>query len=166
MISNESGPKLFRPPKLYFASCVDSIKEGIRKISGFKEAYNVDGGKAEEEGGGGRKSGRKITVVGAALPAHPLQQSQGLAHRATVQGGQILGVRRKRGKVGGRGGGDGGSRTSFEMFLSTIPKLDPVDRTVGWVFTQPDEEVQVRPWNSRGIMHPMSSCMVSALQVN
>ena len=29
-------------------------------------------------------------------------------------------------------------RSSFEIFLSTIPRLDPVDRTVGWVMTQPE----------------------------
>ncbi len=32
-------------------------------------------------------------------------------------------------------------KTSFELFLSSIPKLDPVDRTVGWVLKHPDLEV-------------------------
>lgn len=32
-------------------------------------------------------------------------------------------------------------RTSFELFLSSIPKLDPVDRTVGWVLKHPDLEL-------------------------
>ena len=30
-----------------------------------------------------------------------------------------------------------GSLTSFENFLRLIPRLDPVDRTVDWVMSQP-----------------------------
>lgn len=33
------------------------------------------------------------------------------------------------------------NKTAFEMYLSTIPRLDPVDRTVGWVLTQPEDAV-------------------------
>ncbi len=29
-------------------------------------------------------------------------------------------------------------KNSFELYLSSIPRLDPVDRTVGWVLMQPD----------------------------
>ena len=32
----------------------------------------------------------------------------------------------------------GQQRSSFEIYLSTIPRLDPVDRTVGWVMMQPE----------------------------
>ena len=32
-----------------------------------------------------------------------------------------------------------GSQTSFETFLRSLPKLDPVDRTVEWVLAQPDD---------------------------
>ena len=32
-------------------------------------------------------------------------------------------------------------KTSFDLFLASIPKLDPVDRTVGWVLKHPDLEV-------------------------
>lgn len=152
VISSE-GTKLFRPRKLSFASCVDSIKEGFRKISGSKEAHYVEA----DNGRIDRKPAGKIAVVGAALPAHPLHQTLGAGHRATVHGGQILGAKRKRAKGGGGRGGeaDGGSVTSFEDFLNTIPKLDPVDRTVGWVFTQPDEEELVRPGRSlRVILYP------------
>ena len=47
----------------------------------------------------------------------------------------MLGVKRK--KVGGGGACDGGEhQSSFELYLKALPRLDPVDRTVGWVATQ------------------------------
>ena len=33
------------------------------------------------------------------------------------------------------------TKSNFDVFLSTIPKLDPIDRTVEWVLSQPDMSV-------------------------
>ena len=52
----------------------------------------------------------------------------------------MIGVRRK--KRGEREGG--GRRSCFERYLSSLPRLDPVDRTVSWVYQHPDDsEVRV-----------------------
>ena len=119
-VSHEA-PKLLRPLNhLSFASCVDSIKEGIRKLSGCKDENR-------------KPPARKIAVA-AGAEGHPLQEHRQM--RATVQGGQILGVKRRR---GASHAGPDKRKSSFEMYLSSIPTLDPIDRTVGWVFMQPDD---------------------------
>lgn len=59
-------------------------------------------------------------------------------------GGEEGMVRGGGGKVRGAGGkseGGKGSQTSFEKFLRSIPKLDPVDRTVDWLMAQPEQSV-------------------------
>ena len=68
---------------------------------------------------------------------------------------QVVGAKRKsgvvkdeEGKVWGGGGkceGGKGSQTSFEKFLRSIPKLDPVDRTVDWLMAQPEQSVVSSP---------------------
>lgn len=40
-----------------------------------------------------------------------------------------------------RRGSDQRITNSFEVFLANIPRLDPVDRTVGWVLRHPEESV-------------------------
>lgn len=114
-----------------FASCVDSIKEGIRKISGCSKDPPAE------------PHTRKIDAAGSPHPLEKTQQWDGRQTKATVQGGQILGVRRKR-RTGVVSKNQTNERkSSFEMYLSTIPKLDPIDRTVGWVYEQTDS-VEVR----------------------
>lgn len=50
----------------------------------------------------------------------------------------MSGVRRKRGLASdSHAESEAKRKTSFELFLSTLPKLDPIDRTVGWVFQLP-----------------------------
>ena len=75
--ASHETPKFFRHPKLSFASCVDSIKESIRKISGCKDVPPE------------AKAGpvRKIAIVGGARPLVAAQEHQ--QRKVTVQGGQV-----------------------------------------------------------------------------
>ena len=45
---------------------------------------------------------------------------------------------RQRPLVRGSCARERGSQTSFERFLRSLPRADPVDRTVDWVLAQPD----------------------------
>ena len=115
-----------RQTRLTFATCVDSIKEGIRKISGCSKDPPAE------------QPTRNTDAVGSPHPLETTQQWDATRGKATVQGGQILGVRRKR-RTGVVSRNQMIERkSSFEMYLSTIPKLDPIDRTVGWVYEQTD----------------------------
>ena len=60
----------------------------------------------------------------------------------------MIGVRRK--KRGEREGG--GRRSCFEHYLSSLPRLDPVDRTVSWVYQHPDDS-EVRVVRGEGGCH-------------
>ena len=112
-------PLQTRPGRFTF---VDSIKEGFRKISNYKDSAK-----------------RKETVV--------QRQSVVISPEKRRAGGIVLGAKRK----GGRGpsgelevGHSNKRKTSFEMFLTTLPKCDPVARTEGWLYQQPVEWTKVR----------------------
>jgi hypothetical protein len=97
-----------RPTRLKFSTCVDSIRDNFRRISGI----NKHGSSKRR----GEDSPRKERVQVVEEVSNGVSQSnQRNRHH-----------RRK---------------SSFELFLSTIPKIDPVDRTVGWVMMQPDNHV-------------------------
>lgn len=97
----ELGKSRTRPAKLKFSTCVDSIKDNIKRISGIHTYKGKRG------------------VVGDSPFKVPEEQFVDVCNTSE----QSSSRRRK---------------SSFEMYLSTIPKLDPVDRTVGWVMMQPD----------------------------
>ena len=105
-----------RLSKLKFSTCVDSIKENFRRISTYhgnsrNAASNRDKCVAERKE---HCSHSSVTLKG------PVEQKQ----------------KRKRTSIKAAKG-----RSTFETYLSTIPKLDPIDRTVCWVLSQPDEVV-------------------------
>ena len=127
-----SPPKaqtLARPGRFTLASYVDTIREGIKKISGYKDITN---------------NSRKREV---SEQQHPLETvaAVGTEGRRKV-GGIVIGVKRKNGTGNYVSSEDSHAKrkTSFETFLSTLPKSDPVDRTVVWVYQQPVDLVQVR----------------------
>ena len=99
----ELGKSRVRPTKLKFSTCVDSIRDNFRRISGRVKRGDSPAKVPEE----------RIQVVDELSNEENRTKKQN--HR-----------RRKN---------------SFELYLSTIPKMDPVDRTVGWVLMQPDNHV-------------------------
>ena len=93
-------------------------------------------------GGGGekrhedrREREQRVRKMGIVFASHSPRPQRGERR----QGGQILGAKRK---AGARHGQQDERKSNFELYLDTIPRLDPVDRTVGWVFQQ-HEEAQV-----------------------
>ncbi len=109
-------PLQTRPGRFTF---VDSIKEGFRKISNYKDSAK-----------------RKEVVV--------QRQSEVISPERRKAGGIVVGVKRKCGVPSGEVGHSHSKRkTSFEMFLSTLPKCDPVVRTEGWLYQQPVEWTKV-----------------------
>ena len=98
-----------RSGRITLATCVDTLRDSWRNING-----------------GARKEAVQLQVPEFEKPRR--------------HGGHVSGVRRKRGLLaehGSAGTSEAKRKTSFELFLSTLPKLDPIDRTVGWVFQQP-----------------------------
>ena len=59
-----------------------------------------------------------------------------------VRGGPILGAKRKAGGAN-HGRPPEEARTSFEVFLAAIPRLNAAERTVGWVMRSEPEEPEV-----------------------
>lgn len=113
--ASSKRPRYTQPriSKLKFAACVDSIKENFKKISAYT-------------GNSRNRAFNRETLVerdGGSKKSSVLRDDNGMT-----------GWTEKSSKCQDR-------RSSFEIFLSTIPKLDPIDRTVGWVFTQPNEIV-------------------------
>lgn len=136
-ISSSNSPPgkaqtLARPGRFTLASYVDTIREGIKKISGYKDITNNSKAHIRRE-------------VSGQHP--PLETAAAVAREGRRKvGGIVIGVKRKNG-IGNHVISDGSHakrKTSFETFLSTLPKSDPVDRTVGWVYQQPVDILQVR----------------------
>lgn len=104
-----------RISKLKFFTCVDSIKENFKKISAYTG------------------NSRNRASNGDALAIESKQSS--ISHEDNG-----VTVTQRKGDIE-RSSKGRGRRSSFEIYLSTIPKLDPIDRTVGWVLKQPEEAV-------------------------
>ena len=100
--------KCTRPSKLKFSTCVDSIRDNFKRISGI----NKNGSCKVKRG-----------AIGDSISKVP----EGHFVDDVCNANKLRHSRRRK--------------SSFEMYLSTIPKLDPVDRTVGWVMMQPDNIV-------------------------
>ena len=109
--SPEYARRPLRCPKITFASCVDSIKQNFKKIGGRKDVPLA----------------RKNTII--ELPEKENQKIR-----------PCLDKERSKNNNSKKNGASG-QKSSFEIFLSMLPKVDPVDRTVGWVLKQPDEMV-------------------------
>lgn len=97
-------PLSTRGSKLKFSTCVDSIRDNLKRI----------------------RNGSKRDNLVQKCSLHPREDDN-------ISSLKIV-ANRKR-KDGHR------KKSSFEVYLSTIPKLDPVDRTVGWVMRQPEHTV-------------------------
>lgn len=100
-----------RPGRLNF---VDSIKEGFRKISIYNSSTK-----------------RKENVL-----KRPAEVASPDKRRA---GGLVMGIKRKKAIIPPNAETGQPCTRSFEGFLSSLPKCNPVDRTVGWVYKQPVE---------------------------
>ena len=127
-IGNPQGKKATKPGRFTFASYVDSIKVGLRKISSYKDSSG---------------SARRKEVV--PLPRKQTQEPLAVSEERKRPGGVVVGVKRKKERSRGESNDEGtaSKKTGFEMFLLTLPKCDPVDRTVGWVYQQPVERSEV-----------------------
>ena len=108
------------------AYVVNSIKEGFRKL-GAGRGLASDGHHA-------RAGRRRSPFTNHGQITENLAPNGGKYARR--EGGNLWGVKRKV---------KGGEReVSFEMYLSSLPKADPVDRTVHWLFHHHDEEAGSR----------------------
>ena len=119
-------------PVARMAFVVNSIKAGFRKLGAGVLASE---GHISGSGGRGRRRPNAQTAAGYATGG-----DGGASAARRRAGGNVLGVKRKAREF------DDQSR-SFEVFLSSLPKADPVDRTVNWLFHQhhpPEEEVKER----------------------
>ena len=120
-----------RPPKISFTSqCVDSIREGLRKISGCKDVT--------EEGvhiPNSPNPRRKTAVIHSPRieALLPLENKVSTTASETRDKGE-----RQATKRWSRTSQSEGRKSSFEVFLEGVPRLDPIDRTVGWVFKESD----------------------------
>lgn len=127
----QQQPHSSRPGKFTLASYVDTIREGIKKISGYKDTATSSKPHKEPEQSQGP------------LEKTPATGTEG-KRRARV-GGVVIGVKRKNGVanyVSSETSSQAKRKTSFDTFLSTLPKSDPVDRTVVWVYQQPMDHVE------------------------
>ena len=108
------------------AYVVNSIKEGFRKLGA---------GRVLASDGHHTRAARRRPPL-----ANPEQITENLApgggKYARREGGNLWGVKRK---VKGEE-----REINFEMYLSSLPKADPVDRTVHWLFHHHDEEAGSR----------------------
>ena len=102
------------------AYVVNSIKEGFRKL-GAGRVLASDGHHAR----------RRPTLINHEQITENLAPDGG-KYAVRREGGNLWGVKRKV---------KGGEREiSFEVYLSSLPKADPVDRTVHWLFHHHDED--------------------------
>lgn len=109
------GRKELQPiaPVNRMAYVVYSIKAGFRKLGA---------GRLTDGGHGAAR--RRTNVYAGATPANGARRV----------GGNVLGVKRKAKCLE--------NQSNFEMYLSTLPKVDPVDRTVNWLFHQHQPEAE------------------------
>lgn len=99
-----------QPPRISFSTCVDSIREGFRKINGCQEVEKDDILQPD-------LPRRKTPVING--PSLDLFQEH--VKHPDKKAGHCK-VRSKK-------------KQSFDNYLATIPKVDAVKRTVGWVFS-------------------------------
>ena len=111
------------------AYVVNSIKEGFRKLGAgvlASDSHHV------------RTARRRPPLINHGQITDNLAPDGGKYVRRA--GGNVWGVKRKV---------KGGEEMSFEMYLSSLPKADPVDRTVHWLFHHHDEEAGSRDHKSQ-----------------
>ena len=108
-MSHDGSPSLKQPPRISFTTCVDSIREGIRKISGCEDV-DKDGIIQPD------LPRRKTPVINR--PSLDLLQE----HDQFYDKKRHCKSRSKK-------------HQSFEKYLANIPKIDTVKRTVKWVFS-------------------------------
>ena len=114
------------PATTRMAYVVNSIKEGFRKLGG---------GRGLASDGHHARTGRRRSpfINHGQITENLAPDGRKYARR---EGGNLWGVKRKV---------KGGEReVSFEMYLSSLPKADPVDRTVHWLFHHHGEEAGSR----------------------
>ena len=122
--SNNSGDmpqeQSLKPPKI---SLTSQIREGLRKISGCKDV-------PEEE----------IQIPKSPNPKRktPVIHSPRIEALLAIENKAPAGETKDKDKRKrwSRTSQSDGRKTSFEVFLDGVPRLDPIDRTVGWVFKQ------------------------------
>ena len=116
------------PAAARMATVVNSIKEGFRKLGA--------GVLAEGSGAGTRTRRRPNVKNSTTTPANAVRR----------EGGNVLGVKRKA-KVLER-------QSSFELYLSSLPRVDPVDRTVRWLFHHQQQIHQTKEEKGIGTVKP------------
>ena len=106
-------------PVARMAYVVNSIKAGFRKLGAGVLTSDA------QASGGARARRRTNAYTGTGGGGG----DSGAAFGGRRAGGNVIGVKRKplRGIE---------NQNSFEVYLSGLPKVDPVDRTVNWLFHQ------------------------------
>ena len=132
-VSDDTSPSLRPPARLSFASCVDSIREGLRKLSGCRDVpeSNVYLPSSSQP--------KRKTAVVTSPKLESLQiHDKNADYSRKLSGRESEGSKFKTLLPNIARSSD--EKTSFDNFLEGIPKLDAIDRTVDWVFQQPDLE--------------------------
>jgi len=157
--------------KATLQSCVDTIKEGFRKFSGCKDQDVVKKRPPNVCNHTLQIPERKLSENLQRQLSRDLEKKYGadverklskeverkLSHCHDENQKQIvLSNLIKQVSVAEDYGTD--RKISFETYLKTIPRLDPVDRTIGWIVQQPDDNtdspVTMRHLPPRGTLIP------------
>ena len=109
-------------PRARMAHVVNSIKAGFRKLGG---GVLVADGAAQGHAKASNQS-RPHAYVEASASRENREGERMYGVRR--EGGKLLGVKRKTRRFEREG-------SSFDVYLSSLPKMDPVDRTVNWLFS-------------------------------
>lgn len=141
------------PRKVTLQSYVDTIKEGFRKLSGCKDHESVKKcrDQSDKESNAVQTPDRAVSEslqkqlsrdlekrYGSALErrlSREVERKLSHCHDENEKQAVLSTLIRKISVA--EDGTDG--KISFESYLRSIPRLDPVDRTIGWIVQQPDD---------------------------
>ena len=101
------------PNRISFTTCVDNIREGLRKIRGCKDIDEED------------------ILQPTKNPVHYKYQQE--LHQKSEKFTKNYNYSDKSGSISRKKSQAGTQKSNFDNFLDSIPKLDSVNRTIGWV---------------------------------
>ena len=161
--------------KVTLQSYVDTIKEGFRKLSGCKDQDGIkksrDSSRHQSDKGSHsvQTPERKVSESLQKQLSRDLEKRYGsvveqrlsreverkLSHCHESERQAVLSTLIKKISIGED---HTDRKISFESYLRSIPRLDPVDRTIGWIVQQPDDNndspVAVKHLPLRGTLLP------------
>ena len=158
--------------KVTLQSYVDTIKEGFRKLSGCKDHESVKKcrDQTDKESNAVQTPDRTVSESLQKQLSRDLEKKYGsvlerrlsreverkLSHCHDESEKQaVLSTLIRKVSVADDGKDH---KISFESYLRSIPRLDPVDRTIGWIVQQPDDNndspVTVKNLPLRGTLIP------------